>query len=310
MLIALFILICIIALLFWFTSSVDKKIEKSFFAPGKLTTVKEGTIHWQQQGSGPALILIHGLLGNSANFANLASLLAKRYTVYSIDRPGNGFSLRSSTASASFEKQSSMIFEWMDKVGLNSAYLVGHSMGGGISLRMAIDAPERIKAVSLLCPLTAPLNKGAGPLSILYIPNGMLRKGISKTLASPFRVKFGSKQLAQIFHPESIPPSFVKREGGALALHSRCFYEGSKDTVAAQGSLKRQVPEYAGITCPVGVLYGGSDTILEPNSHIQPVVSAVSGAVSEIIEGAGHMIPITQPQHCADFINAVNDKVH
>jgi len=58
------------------------------------------------------------------------------------------------------------------------------------------------------------------------------------------------------------------------------------------------------------VLYGGSDTILEPNSHIQPVVSAVSGAVSEIIEGAGHMIPITQPQHCADFINAVNDKVH
>lgn len=308
MFITLLIIVCILALLVWFTSKVDKKIEQNFFAPGKLTPVEGGTIHWQKQGSGPALVLIHGLLGNSANFFKLASILASRYTVYSIDRPGNGFSNRKKSTSASFEKQSCMIREWMDKVGIDNAYLVGHSMGGGIALRMAIDAPERINAVSLLCPLTTRLLKGAGPLSTLYIPNDFLRKSIAKTIASPLRVKFGSKQISQIFHPESVPRSFAKHGGGALALHSKSFYEGSRDTVAAQGSLVRQHDDYTNITCPVGVLYGELDAILAPDAHIQPVVSAIAGSVSEIIGDAGHMIPITQPQRCADFIYSINDK--
>ena len=308
MFIALLIIVFILALLVWFTTNIDKKIEQNFFATGKLTHVEGGTIHWQMQGSGPALVLIHGLLGNSANFSKLASILATRYTVYSIDRPGNGFSIRAKSTSASFEKQSSMIREWMDKVGIENAYLVGHSMGGGIALRMAIDAPERINAVSLLCPLTTRLLKGAGPLSILYIPNNFLRKSISKTIASPFRVKFGSKQISQIFHPEAVPKSFAKHGGGALALHSKSFYEGSRDTVAAQGSLGRQHSAYANITCPVGVLYGEQDAILAPDMHIHPVKSTIAGSVSEIIGDAGHMIPVTQPQRCADFIFTINDK--
>ena len=310
MLIALLIIISIFAALIWFTAKMDSSIESAFTPSGELTPVDGGIIHWQKQGNGPALVLIHGLLGNSNNFHELAKTLASRYTVYCVDRPGSGFSSRYKGTSASFEKQSKMILEWMEKEGIEKASIAGHSMGGGIALRMAIDAPETIRSVSLLCPLTTPLKGGAGPLSVLYIPNEFVRTSVAKTIASPLRAKLGRKQIARIFHPEPVPTSFSIGGGGLLALHSRSFYEGSRDTVSAQGSLHRQQSYYNKIKCPIGILYGEKDTILKPDEHISAVTSAKNTAVSDIIPDAGHMIPVTQIQTCADFIIKIDSKVN
>ncbi|GEA08275.1 hypothetical protein KUL42_30360 [Alteromonas sp. KUL42] len=106
----------------------------------------------------------------------------------------------------------------------------------------------------------------------------------------------------KVFYPEDVPNDFAVQGGGILALHSRSFYEGSRDTVSAQGSLYRQTSHYNEITCPVGVLYGEKDAILDPATHTSAVTSSVPNAVSKTIAGAGHMIPITQPQTCANFI--------
>ena len=84
MIVALLVFICILAGLIWFTAKMDGNIESAFTPAGKLTPVSGGIIHWQKQGSGPSLLLIHGLLGNSNNFNELAKTLADRYTVYSI----------------------------------------------------------------------------------------------------------------------------------------------------------------------------------------------------------------------------------
>ena len=310
MLLVLFIVICIFAALIWFTAKMDSSIESAFTPSGKLTPVEGGIIHWQKQGNGPALVLVHGLLGNSNNFIELAKTLASRYTVYSVDRPGSGFSSRYKRTSASFEQQSKMIVEWMEKEGIDKASIAGHSMGGGIALRMALDAPEKITSVTLLCPLTTPLKGGAGPLSALYIPNDLVRSSVAKTIASPLRAKLGRKQVAHIFHPEPVPSSFSVEGGGLLALHSRSFYEGSRDTVSAQGSLYRQQGDYHAIQCPVGVLYGGKDTVLKPDVHINAITSAIDTAVTDIIPDAGHMIPVTQVQACAEFIIRVDNKVN
>ena len=308
MIVALLVFICILAGLIWFTAKMDGNIESAFTPAGKLTPVSGGIIHWQKQGSGPSLLLIHGLLGNSNNFNELAKTLADRYTVYSIDRPGSGFSSRYKGTSASFAQQSKMILEWMDKEGIECVSVAGHSMGGGVALRMAIDAPSKITSVSLLCPLTTPLKGGAGPLSVLYIPNEFVRSSVAKTIASPLRARLGRKQVAQIFHPESVPASFSVEGGGLLALHSRSFYEGSRDTVSAQGSLYKQQTRYGEIQCPVGVLYGEKDTILKPSEHINAVTDAIDAAEYQILPNAGHMIPVTQVQACADFICAIDAK--
>lgn len=308
MIVALLFIIFIIVALIWFTAKMDSSIETAFSPSGQLTPVEGGIIHWQKQGNGPSLVLIHGLLGNSNNFSELAKTLANHYTVYSIDRPGSGFSSRYKGTSASFETQSKMILHWMKKEGISTASIAGHSMGGGIALRMAIDAPDVIKSVSLLCPLTTPLKEGAGPLSVLYIPNEFVRKSVAKTIASPLRAKMGKKQVAQIFHPEPVPSWFSTEGGGLLALHSRSFYEGSRDTVSAQRSLYKQQSRYNEIRCPVGVLYGEKDTILKPREHIAALTDTIATVSQEIMPNAGHMIPVTQVKACANFILAVDAK--
>ncbi|BFT31837.1 alpha/beta fold hydrolase [Alteromonas sp. D210916BOD_24] len=310
MAILLIVLIAIIVALYFFTRKIDSGIDDAFTPSGHITPVTGGTIHWQKQGHGPALILIHGLLGNARNFSELANELAPFFTVYRVDRPGSGFSSRHPKTEATFEQQSAMLLEWMEKEGIKEAALAGHSMGGGISLRMALDAPERITSISLLCPLTTPLTGGAGPLSMLYIPSDAIRRSVTHTIASPLRVKFGKKQMAQIFAPEAVPADFAVKGGGILALHSRSFYEGSRDTVSAQGSLHRQQGFYDKISCPVGVLYGDMDTILNPVTHTQAVTEKLPHALAKTLKGAGHMIPITQPQACAEFIRQLAEIDH
>ena len=65
---------------------------------------------------------------------------------------------------------------------------------------------------------------------------------------------------------------------------------------------------YGEIQCPVGVLYGEKDTILKPSEHINAVTDAIDAAEYQILPNAGHMIPVTQVQACADFICAIDAK--
>jgi len=307
--ITIFIVIVVVILLVarFFTHYLDKKIEKEFHPQGTLISVSGGKIHYTQQGRGPALVLIHGLSGNGLNFSALAALLAEHYTVYCIDRPGSGHSIRDKGTSANFKTQSAMILEWMSEVGLKSAFLAGHSMGGGIALRMALDAPERVNAVTLLCPLTVPSSEAPGPLSSLYIPGVRLRKLVAKTIATPLRVKLGKRQVGEIFHPENVPADFSLKSGGALALHSYSFFHASSDIVASTGSLYKQFKKYSDISCPVGILFGEADAILKPITHMTYITTTLPHCTAKTLPGAGHMIPVTQPKACADFISQVNN---
>jgi pimeloyl-ACP methyl ester carboxylesterase len=289
----------------WFTRHTNKKIERQFLPTGTFTEVDGGRIHWHQQGQGPALILIHGLAGNGLNFSTLAAQLAEHYTVYNIDRPGSGFSERHAKTSANFKQQSQMILQWMDKVGLTTAFVVGHSMGGAISLRLALDAPNRIRAITLLCPLTTPAMEPPGPLMSLYIPHTGLRHLLANTLATPIQMQRGKKGVAQVFYPEAVPNTFALEGGGALSLHSKRFFHASSDIVASASSLYEQYERYDDIKCPVGVLFGENDKILRPNTHIPAVTSKVSNSISDVIPNAGHMIPITRPHECKAFIDKV-----
>ena len=302
----IFIVIGILTVAWIYTRMVNNKIERNCLPKGVFIPVNGGKIHYIQQGHGPALILIHGLAGNALNFSRLSEQLSQHYTVYSIDRPGSGFSTRDANTSASFEVQSRMIQEWMSKVGITEAFVAGHSMGGAIALRLALDAPNKIKAVTLLAALTGPSKEGAGPLTSLYIPNRIIRHIIANTIATPIRMKLGKRQMEAIFSPDRVPLDFASKDGGALALHSSNFFHASCDIVASMSSLYKQYKLYSAITCPTGILYGEKDAILNPNTHISFVTKTMPECLSQTLPTAGHMLPITQTKACATFINKVN----
>lgn len=123
--------------------------------PQKYIESKKGRICYQEEGDGPAVILIHGGGPGAYGFSNFRrniGPLSKSNRVIVIDLPGFGGSDVRDTSSGIFSANALATLELMDALGLQQTSLVGNSLGGGTSLRLALDHPERVSKLVLMGP--------------------------------------------------------------------------------------------------------------------------------------------------------------
>ncbi|GAB3800866.1 alpha/beta fold hydrolase [Virgibacillus kimchii] len=98
----------------------------------------------------PPILLIHGLVASVYTFHKMMPLLEKHFSVIAIDLPGFGRSEKSVKFINSYENFAGIIADCIDYFNLKDVYLVGHSMGGQISLYTAKLFPEKVKKLILL----------------------------------------------------------------------------------------------------------------------------------------------------------------
>jgi pimeloyl-ACP methyl ester carboxylesterase len=101
--------------------------------------------------TGEPVILVHGLSGSTRWWSENVEALASRYRVYLVDLPGFG-AMRRSPLHQGLQAAASWLIRWMDALALQPAHLVGHSMGGQICLRVAIDRPDLVNRLALVAP--------------------------------------------------------------------------------------------------------------------------------------------------------------
>jgi len=102
-------------------------------------------------GNKPPVVLIHGLSSYHSYWEHQIPHLAERYRVLAIDLPGYGQSARPD-ASYTPPWFASVVSGWMDAIGVAKAPIVGHSMGGQISLTLALQEPQKVEALVLSGP--------------------------------------------------------------------------------------------------------------------------------------------------------------
>lgn len=114
------------------------------------------TIRSLVAGDGPEpVVCLHGLGSNKASFFETVSALTPDHTVHAIDLPGFGGSSKPARGAYDAPYFARAVLGYMDAVGLQSAHLVGNSMGGRIALELALADPDRAITVSLLAPALA-----------------------------------------------------------------------------------------------------------------------------------------------------------
>jgi pimeloyl-ACP methyl ester carboxylesterase len=109
------------------------------------TTIRGNRIHYYEGGSGAPVVLVHGLGSRAEDWANLMPQLKQAgFHVYTIDLLGYGRSARPADAAYSIAEEARYVEDFIAQHGLQKVNLIGWSMGGWVSMRVALDMPERI----------------------------------------------------------------------------------------------------------------------------------------------------------------------
>jgi pimeloyl-ACP methyl ester carboxylesterase len=285
------------------TRTMAGRVEKALPPRGRFIDVPGARLHISEQGEGLPIVLLHGLAGHMAHYTyGVAERLAREYRVIVVDRPGSGYSVRHEGSPADLATQADAIAALIDKLQLEPALVVGHSLGGALALTLALNHPQRVKGLALVAPLTDLPGDVPAAFKALTIASPMMRKLVAWTMAAPMTAARGHVVLEQVFGPEPVPADFATRGGGLLSLRPAQYLSAAQDLQALPDAMPGIVSRYNELRIPIGVLYGEKDRILSSRTNGEGFVQKVPHATLKLVQG-GHMLPVTQAQLTADFIS-------
>ena len=294
----------LLALWSWY---IARKIDAALPAQGHWIDVTGGRIHYVEMGpkdaEGPPVVMIHGILAQLRHFSYaLADRIATDHRVILVDRPGWGHSTITGKRPG-IGVQADMIAEALDTLGVEKPLIVGHSMGGAVSLALALRHPGLPRGLALIAPYTQPVEKVVDTFRSLLVPE-RLRPIIAWTLSIPLGIKTGKKKAAQAFSPDPVPADFGLRGGGMLALKPASFQSGAFEIAIANAEMQAQAPRYREIGVPVAILYGRGDYLLEPQLHGETTAAAIPGCRLTLVEG-GHMLLVCHVDTTEEWLRGV-----
>lgn len=295
----------VLGALAWYTHGVVRRIEAAMPPAGTFFDIDGVRLHVRDEGSGPPLLLLHGLHGQMGHFSYGALAgLAQSFRVVTVDRPGAGWS--GPAHDAGLTAQARVLAGLIERLGLERPTVVGHSLGGTVALALALDHPRAVGALALIAPLSDPKTQAPPVFGALGIRPLALCRLFAWTLAVPATVLGGVKVLQWVFGPEPVPADFQTRGGGFMAMRPSQFIGASRDLQALRDELPPLARRYRALDVPLAVLYGRDDRLLDWGANGHDLVAQVPGARLELVEG-GHMLPITRPTLCAHFIREAAD---
>jgi pimeloyl-ACP methyl ester carboxylesterase len=254
-------------------------------------------------GEGPDVLLLHGLGAAKSSFFDCAALLAQAgYRVHALDLPGFGGSSKPPTAPYSAPWFAEAVRGVMDALKIESAHLVGNSMGGRVVLEIGLRWPERVRSIAALCPAVAFIKRDFHPLVRLLRPElGLL----------PHKLRRGmvERRLWSLFcDPDALDPSvadivvdeFQRIYGSAGARVA--FYASARNIYLERPFGEDGFyPRLAELQPPALFVWGTHDKLI-PAGFRRHVAQALPGAEQIVFEGCGHVPQVERPEQTAGIL--------
>jgi pimeloyl-ACP methyl ester carboxylesterase len=247
-----------------------------------------------EAGSGPVLLLIHGMAGTCANWESVIEPLAINHTVIAPDFPGHGASAPGG-GDYSLGSLASALRDLMLTLGHERATLVGHSLGGGVAMQFTYQYPEMVERLVLvssggLGPDVSPILRAAAlPGAELFIS---ATAGIGSRIGSVVGRGFGflgmrpNADLAEVTRGYATLADPERRKAFVATLRSVVGMEGQR--VAALDKL------YLAEALPLLIVWGENDPII-PVDHAREAHAQLPSSHLEIFEDTGHVPQMERP---------------
>ena len=256
----------------------------------RFVEVEGNRFHVAQRGTGPDMLLLHGLGDSGVGWRYVASgLAALGYRVTAWDALGAGQTDKPPDADLTLPAHARRLLGLMDRLEIRRAVLVGHSLGGGLALLAAQMAPERFEALVLLQPAAFP---EAAQSDRWFWETPLLADLVLGVLPSWYIARYG---LRQNFADRSrIPAELLTlyaheaKRPHALAAFKR------QERQLLFPDMERWVRGYADIRCPTLILWAEDDCLL-PQGDGARLAAAIPGARLVSIPECGHSPQLDAP---------------
>lgn len=246
-------------------------------------------ITFREWGSGVPLVLMHGFGNDSSVWQAQLDAFSTRCRVIAPDLRGFGNSSGADGAAISMDEYAGDVLELLDALGIQSAVIGGISMGGYVSLAMALNHPERVRGLVLA-------NTRAGADNPEWAEfREALARDITQRGAIAVVEGMGDKPLRADCTPAiraQLRDMYMRQSAAALASATRGM-ASRPDRTARLGDL--HVP---------ALVIGGTADVLIPSSEGLVIHRAVAGSQFVDIEGAGHLSCLDTPQAFNDALDA------
>ena len=271
---------------------------ESLRTDGKFITVEGLRIYYRTAGAGPPLILIHGIGASLFAWRLVFDQFAENHTVYALDLKGHGLSDKPNSGDYSPFGMADLVAHFMDVLDIDSAKIIGLSMGGAVGTALAIRHPLRVQQLVLISAAGYPLNYHVMPLIVRFASTSLgsafvafvlrQRKSIEWYLRSCFYDPDG------ICTPEMIDgyflPLLTPGLGGVVPLLARDF---------GQTSLAHRLKEVA---APTLIIWGQYDAVI-PMHWGYRFQRDIANAQLVVFPKCGHCPHEEYPQQFLEVVN-------
>lgn len=243
-----------------------------------------------ETGSGPPLVLVHGILGCARTWERVVPRLSETHRVWVPELIGFGASSRSERLEDLWaDGQAAALLEGLERLGCGPAAFVGHDFGGPTSVMVYRSAPERVTRLVLCAtnlthdtPLPPPLNTFVWPvvgglLARLVLSKPSLRASLRRAVGEP-RV--------------TLPLHDYFGDARQTKAIQRIFAAAIRELEPRYRAVHETLPK---IQVPTEVLWGGRDPFFDV-AQGRRTAALIPGATFHVLEGCGHFVPEERPE--------------
>jgi pimeloyl-ACP methyl ester carboxylesterase len=267
-------------------------------------------------GSGPAIVLIHGIVGNSSTWNTVQARLAHRFTVIAPDLLGHGKSDKPRTDSSA-AAYANGLRDLLSVLGVDRVSLVGHSLGGGIAMQFAYQFPQLVQRLVLVATggitrdvsialRLASLPMASEAFAVLRLPGALPALRLA---GRAVRLAAGSTGFGRDL-PHGLRALAELREPAASAAFARTL----RAVVDWRGQMITMLDRcYLAEPIPVQLIWGKQDSVI-PVSHARLAQAAMPGSRLTIFDRCGHFPFHDDPERFIEvverFIDSTQDAAY
>jgi pimeloyl-ACP methyl ester carboxylesterase len=272
------------------------------------------TIHGYQRayriaGSGPAILLIHGIGDNSTTWNTVQAKLAQRFTVIAPDLLGHGKSDKP-RADYSVAAYANGMRDLLSVLDIERVTIVGHSLGGGVAMQFAYQFPHLVERLILVSAggvtkdvnvvfRWASLPMGSEALALLRLPLVLPAVQVAgKVLGAALGTTGLGRDLPNVLRILDDLPEPTASAAFTRTLRAVVDWRGQIVTMLDRCYLTEAIP--------VQIIWGTKDVVV-PVQHAWMAHSAMPGSRLEIFEGSGHFPFHDDPARFIDVVQRFMD---